>query len=83
VKRSISLGDKPIECAATSIGNGFYIGPNAIIQMGVTIGDRAIVGANSLVNRDIPPGAKAFGSPARIQGSQESFAKGCELRSET
>ncbi len=67
VNRSISLGEKPIDGAPTRIGDGVYIGPNAVIQMGVTIGDRAIVGANSLVNRDIPPGAKAFGSPARIQ----------------
>jgi acetyltransferase-like isoleucine patch superfamily enzyme len=67
VNRSISLGKRPIDCAPTRIGDGVYIGPNAVIQMGVTIGDRAIVGANSLVNRDIPPGAKAFGSPARIQ----------------
>jgi acetyltransferase-like isoleucine patch superfamily enzyme len=67
VNRSISLGEKPIDCASTRIGDGVYIGPNAIVQMGVSIGDRAIIGANSLVNRDVPPGMKAFGSPARIQ----------------
>lgn len=66
VNRSISLGAEPIDCAPTKIGNGVYIGPNAIIQMGVSIGDRAVIGANSLVNRDIPSGARAFGSPARI-----------------
>jgi acetyltransferase-like isoleucine patch superfamily enzyme len=69
VNRSISLGRDPIDYAPTWIGNGVYIGPNSVIQMGVTIGDRAIIGANSLVNRDIPPGAKAFGCPARIQKS--------------
>lgn len=66
VNRSISLGEKPIDCAPTSIGNGVYIGPNAVVQMGVTIGDGAIVGANSLVNRNVPAGRRAFGSPARI-----------------
>lgn len=66
VNRSISLGKKPIDYAPTRIGNGVYIGPNAIIQMGVTVGDKVIIGANSLVNRDIPPGAKAYGTPARI-----------------
>jgi acetyltransferase-like isoleucine patch superfamily enzyme len=69
VNRSISLGKMPIDCAPTKIGNGVYIGPNAVIQMGVAIGDSAIIGANSFVNRDVPPGAKAFGSPARIQVS--------------
>lgn len=76
VNRSVSLGERPIDCAPTSIGNGVYVGPNAVIQMGVTIGDRAIIGANSLVNRDIPADAKAYGSPARIQESQELLVKG-------
>jgi acetyltransferase-like isoleucine patch superfamily enzyme len=54
VNRSTSLGEKPIDCAPTTIGNGVYIGPNAVIQMGVTLGDRAIIGANSFVNRNVP-----------------------------
>jgi acetyltransferase-like isoleucine patch superfamily enzyme len=72
VNRSISLGEKPIDCAPTNIGNGVYIGPNAVIQMGLRVGDSAIIGANSFVNQDIPPGATAFGSPARIQETHES-----------
>ena len=67
VKRSISLGVEPIEYAPTKIGHGVYIGPNAVIQMGVSIGDKAIIGASSFVNRDVPSNSKAFGSPARIQ----------------
>ena len=67
VKRSISLGVEPIEYAPTKIGHGVYIGPNAVVQMGVSIGDKAIIGANSFVNRDVPSNAKAFGSPAKIQ----------------
>lgn len=69
MNRSISLGRDPIDCAPTRIGDGVYIGPNSVIQMGVTVGDRAIIGANSLVNRDVPVGAKAFGCPARVQQS--------------
>jgi acetyltransferase-like isoleucine patch superfamily enzyme len=67
VNRSTSLGREPIDCAPTRIGDGVYIGPNSVVQMGVTIGNQAVIGTNSFVNRDIPPGAKAFGSPARIQ----------------
>ena len=66
VKRSISLGVEPVEYAPTKIGHGVYIGPNAVIQMGVSIGDKAIIGANSFVNCDIPSNSKAFGSPAKI-----------------
>jgi acetyltransferase-like isoleucine patch superfamily enzyme len=67
VRRSVSLGVDPIDCASTKIGNGVYIGPNSIVQMGVTVGDKAVIGANSLVNRDVPARAKAFGSPARLR----------------
>jgi acetyltransferase-like isoleucine patch superfamily enzyme len=75
VNRSISLGEKPIDCAPTKIGDGVYVGPNTVIQMGVTIGDSAIIGANSLVNRDVPAGARAFGSPARIQYAPDRSSK--------
>lgn len=67
VNRSISLGELPVDYAPTRIGHGVYIGPNTIVQMGVTIGDKAIIGANSLVNCDIPAGTKAFGSPAKVR----------------
>jgi acetyltransferase-like isoleucine patch superfamily enzyme len=67
VRRSVSLGVEPIDYASTRIGNGVYLGPNTIVQMGVVIGDRAVVGANSLVNCNIPPRARAFGSPARVR----------------
>lgn len=67
VRRSISLGVDPVDYAPTKIGNGVYIGPNSIVQMGVTIGDQSVIGSNSLVNRNIPAGARAYGSPARIR----------------
>ncbi|WP_018132071.1 acyltransferase [Effusibacillus pohliae] len=48
------------------IGDHVMIGANTTILPGVTIGDRAVVGAGSLVNRDIPAGAFAAGNPVRI-----------------
>lgn len=48
------------------IGANVLIGTNATILPGVRIGDGAVVGAGSLVNRDIPPNALAVGVPARI-----------------
>ncbi|WP_338634615.1 DapH/DapD/GlmU-related protein [Afipia carboxidovorans] len=60
------MGVEPIEYAPTIIGDGVYLGPNAIVQMGVTIGDRVVVGANSFVNRDIGTGLRVFGTPARV-----------------
>lgn len=48
------------------IGNDVWIGCNATILRGVTIGDGAVIGANSLVNKDVPPYAIVGGTPARV-----------------
>jgi len=62
---STSLGKEPIKKEATKIGNGVYLGPNSIIQMGTTIGDKAIVGAMSFVNKKIPDKGKWYGNSLR------------------
>jgi acetyltransferase-like isoleucine patch superfamily enzyme len=48
------------------IGNDVWIGCNSTILRGVTIGDGAVVGANSLVSKDVPPYSIVVGSPAKI-----------------
>jgi UDP-2-acetamido-3-amino-2,3-dideoxy-glucuronate N-acetyltransferase len=50
----------------TLIKRGASIGSNATILCGVTVGEDAIVGAGSVVTRDVPPGVVVAGSPARI-----------------
>lgn len=50
----------------TSIGSDVWIGYSAIIMQGVTIGDGAVIGAGSVVTRDVPPYAIVGGSPARL-----------------
>jgi maltose O-acetyltransferase len=49
------------------IGRQVWIGGGAIILPGVTIGDDAIIGAGSVVTRDVPAGAKVMGNPARAR----------------
>lgn len=49
-----------------TIGSNVWLGRQVTILPGVTIGDGAVIGAHSLVNRDIPARAIAFGTPARI-----------------
>ncbi len=66
VKWAASGGTEPYEYGSTRIGSRCYVGPMTIITKGVNIGDGAIIGAHSLVNRDVPAGAKAYGIPARI-----------------
>lgn len=47
------------------IGNGVWIGANAVITAGVTIGEGCIVGAGSVVTRDLPANMVCAGVPAR------------------
>ena len=48
-----------------NIGRNVWIGGGAIILPGVTLGDDCLVGAGSVVTRDVPPGATVMGNPAR------------------
>ncbi len=50
----------------TIIGHDVWIGMDVLILDGVTIGTGAVIGAQSLVNKDIPPYAIAVGSPAQV-----------------
>lgn len=49
------------------IGRNVWIGAGAILLPGITIGDDALIGAASVVTRDVAAGATAFGNPARSQ----------------
>ncbi len=55
------------ECVGTLVKRGASIGSNATVLCGVTIGERAIVGAGSVVTHDVPAGAVVCGVPARIR----------------
>ena len=50
----------------TRIGDNVWCGANVVVTSGVTIGERAVIGANSVVTTDIPPRAIAAGAPARV-----------------
>ena len=49
-----------------TLKKGCSVGANTVVLPGVTIGENSIVGAQSLVNKDIPPGEVWFGSPAKF-----------------
>ena len=71
VRWAVSGGEVHAEQAAVSIGDFTYIGSQTVIAKGVSIGDHAVVGACSFVNRDIPPYTVAVGVPCRSVGSVE------------
>ena len=54
------------EVVPTTIKKGASIGSNATILCGVTIGENAMVGAGSVVTRDVPDNATVKGNPARV-----------------
>ncbi|HXP59917.1 MAG TPA: acyltransferase [Dongiaceae bacterium] len=54
------------QCIPTRVKRGASIGSGATLLCGITVGERAVVGAGSVVTRDVPPGAVVAGNPARV-----------------
>jgi len=56
-----------------NIGNNVFVGINTAILKGVTIGDNCIIGACSVVNKDVPANSVAVGNPVRVVCSIEEY----------
>lgn len=56
-------------CQETVVKRGASIGSGVTLLGGITIGENAIVGAGSVVTKDVPPGVTVAGNPARVLGS--------------
>lgn len=52
------------------IGRNVWIGGGAILLPGVTVGDDAVIGAGSVVTRDVPEGATVVGNPAHVHSTR-------------
>ncbi|MEX2286347.1 MAG: acyltransferase [Planctomycetaceae bacterium] len=66
------LTNEDWEVIPTRVCRGASIGSGAVILCGVTIGERAIVGAGAIVTRDVPAGNTVTGVPARISRTHSS-----------
>ena len=65
------------KCDRTTVRRGASVGSGATILCGVTIGERSIVGAGSMVTKDVPDGSVVAGNPARIlRRDQDHRTKG-------
>lgn len=68
---------QPVQAEPIHIGRDVWLGAGVTVLKGVTIGDRAVIGAAALVRRDVPDRAVAVGAPARViryRGDAESGA---------
>ena len=54
------------ECRPTLVKRGASIGSSATLLCGITVGENAVIGAGSVVTKDVPPNAVVAGNPARV-----------------
>ncbi len=67
-----------------TIGNNVWIGGNSVVLPGVNIGDNCVIGAGSVVTKDIPPWSLAAGNPCRVirkitEADREFYYKDCRF----
>jgi acetyltransferase-like isoleucine patch superfamily enzyme len=58
-------------CQTTVVKSGASIGSGATLLGGITIGENAIVGAGSVLTKDVPPNTVVAGNPARVLGNSQ------------
>jgi acetyltransferase-like isoleucine patch superfamily enzyme len=71
-RRCVSKRSEEIERRPVRIGDFTFIGANAVILMGVSIGSHCVIGAGAVVANDIPDRCVAVGVPARVVGSVDA-----------
>lgn len=62
--------DFPLISKPITIGDNVWIAADVFVCPGVTIGDGAVVGARSVVTKDVPPWTVVVGNPARVVGQR-------------
>jgi serine O-acetyltransferase len=72
VYQGVTIGDRGGAGRAAKIGNGVLIGAGAKILGEISIGDDCIIGANTVVTKDIPANSVATGSPFQIRSRSTS-----------
>lgn len=68
IHSGVNVGE--VSGKAPRIGDNVYVGPGAKLFGDIVIGDRAIIGANAVVNRDVPADSVVGGIPARVIDSR-------------
>ncbi|MDK9780767.1 sugar O-acetyltransferase [Vibrio sp. B172a] len=79
LRRDVAQFNMPVR-----IGDNVWIGANSVVLPGVTIGEHSVIGAGSIVTKDIPANVVAVGNPCRVlrevgQHDKEYYFKGRKL----
>lgn len=72
---ALSVHDLPSKFSRVHIGKRTFIGANSTIMCGIEIGEGAIIGAGSVVTKDVPPYSVALGNPAKVVGTVDDLKK--------
>lgn len=67
----------PFKVGVTRIGDNVFIGMNAIVCMGVTVGSNVVIGAGSIVTHNVPSNVVVGGNPARVICTLEDYYNRC------
>lgn len=77
---TIGVSGRGRKRGAPVIGDHVYLGPGAVVSGPITVGDAAVVGANSFVGRDVAAGTTVIGVPARRASESGSVGMGLHMR---
>ena len=68
---------KVIKYGKICIRDNVFIGNNVILMPGITIGENCVIGAGSIVTKDVPDNSVAFGCPAKVHSNIHDYAEKC------
>lgn len=66
IARDLPIRQQPMKVAPIRIGNDVWLGTGVVVTKGVTIHDGAVIGAGSVVTKDVPPYAVMAGNPVQL-----------------
>lgn len=66
ISQNVTIGRKEYDQNVPMIKNSTYIGPNSVVVGEISIGPNSVIGANSFVNKNVPPNTVVAGCPARF-----------------
>ena len=62
----IRIDEQGVSTKPVVIGNDIWVGANAVILPGITIGDHSVIAAGAIVTKDVPPHSLVAGVPAKV-----------------